>query len=103
MWITAAVIAVCLLAAYTVTDTAFLEARHTTVLFLPVILSLFTFVATIPRQRAVAGWVLVSCFFYVTSLAVTYSSPAKTGDWARVATYLMAAEKKTNPFWSFNL
>lgn len=101
MWITAAVIAVCLLAAYTVTDTAFLESRHTTVLFLPVILSLFTFVATIPRQRAVAGWVLVSCFFYVTSLAVTYSSPAKTGDWARVAAYLMAAEKEDQPILVF--
>ena len=91
----------CLLAAYTVTDTAFLESRHTTVLFLPVTLSLFTAVVTVPRRSAVAVWVLISCLFYGTSLIATYLSPAKTGDWARVATYVMSAEKRDQPILVF--
>ena len=101
LWVTTAVTAVCLLAAYTITDTAFLESRHTTVLFLPVLLSLFTFLATISQRRAVVSWVGISCFFYAASLAVTYSSPAKTGDWARVAAYLMSAEKREQPILVF--
>lgn len=101
IWITAAVTAVWLLTAYRITDTAFLESRHTTVLFLPVLLSLFTIVATIPQRRAVVSWVIVSCFFYGASLAVTYSLPAKTGDWARVAAYLMSAEKQEQPILVF--
>ncbi|MBL8208226.1 MAG: hypothetical protein JNM09_28595, partial [Blastocatellia bacterium] len=101
IWITAAVTAVWLLAAYTITDTAFLESRHTTVLFLPVLLSLFTIIATLPQRRAVVSWVIVSCFFYGASLAVTYSLPAKTGDWARVGAYLMSAEKREQPILVF--
>jgi hypothetical protein len=32
---------------------------------------------------------------------VTYSSPAKTGDWARVGAYLMTAEKRDQPILVF--
>lgn len=101
IWLITVVIALCLLAAYTVTDTAFLESRHTTVLFLPVTLSLFAYVATVPHRKAVVGWVLISVFFGGTSLVASYSSPAKTGDWARVAAYLMAEEKIDQPILVF--
>jgi hypothetical protein len=101
IWASAAVAASCLLAAYVFTSASFLEARHTTVLFLPLTLGVCALVAQAGRRSVFAGWVIVALCFSAASLAATYKRPAKTGDWKRVAAYLMSAEERGQPILVF--
>lgn len=101
IWTTSIITSACLLAAYLLTSPEFLEARHSTVLFLPAILSVFAIFTLFTHRRAILGGVLVLCFFSTTSLMATYAYPAKTGDWERVACYLMSAEQREQPILIF--
>ncbi|MBL8202741.1 MAG: hypothetical protein JNM09_00830 [Blastocatellia bacterium] len=101
IWTTGVITSVCLLAAYLLTSAEFLEARHSTVLFLPAILSVFAIFTLFTHRGAIVGGVLVLCFFSLTSLMATYAYPAKTGDWERVASHLMAAEQREQPILIF--
>jgi hypothetical protein len=100
-WVSAAVVMLCLLAAYVFTSASFLEARHTTVLFLPLLLSVCALLARAGRSGVFAAWVALALCFDAASLAATYKRPAKTGDWKRVAAYLMSAEERGQPILVF--
>lgn len=101
IWTTSIITSACLLAAYLLTSAEFLEARHSTVLFLPALLSVFVILTLLPYRYTLVGGVLVLCFFSLTSLMTTYAYPAKTGDWERVASYLMSAEQREQPILIF--
>jgi hypothetical protein len=101
IWVSAAVAASCLLAAYVFTSASFLEARHTTVLFLPLTLTVCALLAQADRRDLFAGWAAAALCFSAASLAATYQRPAKTGDWKRVAAHLMSAEERGQPILVF--
>ncbi len=80
----------------------FLEPQHTIIFFLPTILSVFAVVKGIPIKNTLLIWTVITMFFYSTSLYTTYKPMAKIGDWARVASYIMAAEKPSQAILAFN-
>ncbi len=80
----------------------FLEPQHTIIFFIPTILFVFAVVKGIPRKNALLIWTVVTMFFYSTSLYTTYKPMAKIGDWDRVASYIMAAEKPSQAILAFD-
>lgn len=70
-----------------------LQIRHTTVLFLPVNFAVFALVLLANNKRAVLIWTLLVLLFSLPALYVHYRHMSKSGDWQRVAAYLMSEEK----------
>lgn len=71
-----------------------LQDRHTAMLFLPAIISAFCVLALVTHARVGLGIALaIALFFNAASLFQMYRPLAKNGDWNRVASYIMAAEK----------
>lgn len=70
-----------------------LQDRHTALLFLPTILSAFALMTLVARRRGLIIALVIALFFNAASLYVMYRPLAKSGDWNRVASYIMAAEK----------
>ncbi len=70
-----------------------LQVRHTTVLFLPVNFAALSIVALADKRKAVLSWTLVALLFSTTALYFHYTPLAKSGDWRKVAAYLMSVEK----------
>lgn len=70
-----------------------LQDRHVAMLFLPTILSAFGVLALAARSRGLALAMAIALFFNAISLYEMYRPMAKSGDWNRVASYLMAEEK----------
>jgi hypothetical protein len=70
-----------------------LQIRHTTVLFLPVNFAVFALVLLADKKRAVLIWTLLVLLFSLPALYLHYRPMAKSGDWQRVAAYLMSEEK----------
>lgn len=77
------------------------EHRHTASFFLPVMLSVFVAVKGIPKRNALFIWIIVTIFYYSTSLYVIYKPMAKSGDWERIASYIMTAEKPHQDILAF--
>jgi 4-amino-4-deoxy-L-arabinose transferase-like glycosyltransferase len=66
--------------------------RHTTVMFLPVVLLAFSIAQLSGRKIVLVIWALLMLSFSLSFLYVRYKPMAKDGDWQRVASYLQSAE-----------
>lgn len=79
------------------TGESLLLTRHTTVLFLPLMLLVLATLEAIPRKTVRYVVVAVAFFFYIASLFAAYTPLAKTGDWQRVARHISSAELSGQP------
>lgn len=93
LWITTAVLSLCLLGVLRLTGVELFLPQHTASLFLPITLIVFSIVTTLIGKRGLILWSLFALLFNVSSLCVQYTPMAKSGDWSRVASYLVTNEK----------
>lgn len=93
LWTITIVVALFFLVTARLSGEILLQVRHTTVLFLPVNFAALSIVALTDKKRAVLSWTLVALLFSLTALYFHYTPLAKSGDWRKVAGYLMSAEK----------
>jgi hypothetical protein len=78
--------------------------RHAASLYLPATFSIFaglTFLRQPLRSRATLAWFCVTLAASVATLAVTYDSLAKPGDWIRATAYLRSHERAGEPIVVF--
>lgn len=87
-WTTTAVILLFFYGALQLTGIELLERNHFVTLFWPLLLSVATLLYATGRRRVLMAWLLISLFFYLTSLVAVYRPLAKSGDWRRVAILL---------------
>ncbi|HVF49565.1 MAG TPA: hypothetical protein VNA19_05735 [Pyrinomonadaceae bacterium] len=97
VWTIATVTTLFYLVSLLLTGETLLLTRHTTVLFLPLMLLVLSTLEAIPRKSVRYGAAAVAFFFYVASLCAAYAPLAKTGDWERVARHISAAEQSGQP------
>jgi hypothetical protein len=93
LWTITIVVALFFLLTARLSGEMLLQIRHTTVLFLPVNFAALSILLLTDKKRAVPGWALVVLLFSLTALYFHYTPLAKSGDWRKVAAYLMSAEK----------
>lgn len=100
-----ATIFACLLAAYFILGPIYLEIRHMSVLFVPLVLFLASFVSDLFKMPAPSFAILapavVVLLFFAFSLATLYPGMTKRGDWARVAAFIEANESAGQPIIVF--
>lgn len=78
-----------------------LEYRHTIFLFFPLLLTVHFIIRLPLAGRVVVPLALLMLGFNVAALVVKYRPQAKTGDWQRVAHYLMRSERAGQPVLVF--
>lgn len=66
--------------------------RHTTVMFLPVVLLAFSIAQLSGRKIVLVVWALLMLSLSLSFLYVRYKPMAKDGDWQRVSSYLESVE-----------
>ena len=94
LWTITIVVALFFLLTARLSGEMLLQIRHTTALFLPVNLAAFGIVLLAEnKKRAALIWTLLVLLFSLSALYLHYRPMAKSGDWQRVAAYLMSAEK----------
>jgi hypothetical protein len=80
------------------------EPRHTTIIFLLSIFSVFAVLSLVERKwkkQIIGIWVAAALLLSAGMLYTTYQYPVKIGDYARVAEYIMAREKPNQPILLF--
>ncbi len=92
LWITTAILSLCFLVVLRLTGAELFLPQHTAALFLPITLIVFSIIMAIGGKRGLILWSLFALLFNVSSLWVQYAPMAKSGDWSRVASYLVANE-----------
>lgn len=100
-WILFGVVSMCFLGVLQWTGDTLLEVRHTTPLFVPALLAVFSCLRLDVRKRGLLIWVALMAFFYPTSLWDTYRPMAKRGDWKRVAAFIQSRERSDEPIVTF--
>jgi hypothetical protein len=68
-----------------------MQPRHTAALYLPALLSVVSAVLLIPEPRrrwGLGAWTAAVVLLTTLSMTETYGALAKTGDWARVGSFL---------------
>ncbi len=104
VWIMTLVLSVVYLIAFTSLPTLF-HPRHNMVLFLPAILSMFAALSLIPGRTRFQALCLFSALLmgiYGITLVSSYTPLAKTGDYARVASFINRHESPGQPILVFN-
>ena len=86
---------------YQVTNREFIELRHTSFLFIPLIFSVYSFLTSKPRLTILVSWSLFILFLYSISLFGRYDTMEKNEDAKRIATYIMNNEAKNQPILIF--
>jgi hypothetical protein len=74
-----------------VTGPDLMQPRHTVALYLPALLSVVSAVLLIPEPRrrwALGAWTAAVVLLATLSMTETYGALARTGDWARVGSFL---------------
>ncbi len=74
-----------------ITGPDLMQPRHTAALYLPALLSVVSAVLLIPEPRrrwALGAWTAAVVLLTTLSMTETYGALAKTGDWARVGSFL---------------
>lgn len=79
----------------------FLRFYHTAVLFVPTLLVAFSVMMYTANRRILITVSLIILFFNFIALFLNYEPMAKTGDSARVASYIMNLEKPGEPILFF--
>ncbi|MBV9211075.1 MAG: hypothetical protein JOZ52_10625, partial [Acidobacteria bacterium] len=103
LWVITIVMALFFLFTARLSGEMLLQIRHTSVLFLPVSLAAFGLVLLAEnKKRAVLIWTLLALLFSLTALVFHYKPMSKSGDWRRVASYLMSAEQPEQPILIFH-
>ncbi len=105
-WVLGGIVAgltVCYLVTVLLTGTQdMVLVRHTVGVFVPVVLLGFLLLAELGGRRAVAIGAAVVLVFDVAALGATYlPTPAKRGDWQRVARFVEAREQPGQPILVF--
>jgi hypothetical protein len=77
------------------------NSRHTIALLAPSVLFAFAVVDAFGSQQLRRLWVMTIVMLGLANMAVTYAPMAKTGDWKRVASHLMASEEPGQPIATF--
>lgn len=98
----AAVGVICLFIAMAVTKEPW-APRYAYVLFIPLMFAWLSQLASLGRRTQViaAIWLIAFIICSAVSLHFTYAALAKTGDWQRVATYIMKSEQPNEPILVF--
>jgi hypothetical protein len=97
-----------LMIAYFALGPEFVLLRHATVLFVPLVLFLASFLNDIAptthrkSSMAVAGGALLVCGFFSYAFITHYPNLAKPGDWARVGTFIEQNESPNQPIVIFH-
>ena len=102
IWTITLVIAMCFLVTARFSGEMLLQIRHTIVLFFPLTIAAFSIVRIAKKRILVVCWTIAVLIFSLTALYVHYRPLAKSGDWKRVAAYLMATEKTDQPILVFH-
>ena len=92
VWTIALVVASCFLITARFSGELLLQIRHTIVLFFPVNLAALSIFILPNKKKLVLVWAIIVLAFTVASLGRHYRPLAKSGDWRRVAEYLMTKE-----------
>ncbi|MEP6903182.1 MAG: glycosyltransferase family 39 protein [Actinomycetota bacterium] len=90
-----------LIAAYFLLGAKFVEIRHATVLFVPLVLFVFTVLINILPRRSWIFLALIFAFLYPYSIYNLYPNATKRGDWSRVAVFIEQNEKPNQPIIVF--
>jgi len=101
LWINMAVLFIIFVAVSTIVGEEFLKVRHTAVMFLPVMLTVFSLAAITKKKEVLVAITLIMLFFYTFALYSAYRPMAKYGDWMRVASYIMKSEAPGEPILVF--
>jgi uncharacterized membrane protein len=91
-------------AAATFAAGAWIGIRHPSGLLLPAMLSIFAGLALVRppvRSRVTMVWIAVLICMQIAALFTTYRGLAKEGDWIRVAAFLQAHERASEPVFVF--
>lgn len=85
-----------------------LNTRHIYLMYLPLVFMLYSLLRLVNvfgRKnliRFLSIWTVITLIFNISSLYFIYKPMAKSGDYNRVASYLMAYEKPNQPILTFN-
>jgi len=93
VWTATTVVTFCFIVTVHITGEKMLAARHMAILFLPLILSALFVIRVTAINKMILIWTLTTVLLSVTSVGVLCMQMAKSGDWDRVASYIMASEK----------
>ncbi len=97
----AATVGAFLFAAYFLLGANYVEMRHATVLFVPCILFVFTFLINVLPRSTWIFFAPVFAILFSYSLFTLYPNAAKRGDWARVGAFIERREKPHQPIIVF--
>lgn len=94
-----------LLAAYFIVGPDYVEIRHASVLFVPLVLFLAVFLSEVFGKVSSKAALLIPAFivllFFAYSLTNLYPNMTKRGDWARVGAFIEQNEKPNQPIVVF--
>ena len=93
IWTITIVVALCFLLTARFSGEALLQIRHTVVLFFPINIAAFSIAVLPNKKRLITCWAVIVLIFSLTAVYKHYKPLAKSGDWQRVAEYLMNREK----------
>lgn len=93
IWTITIVVAFCFLLTARFSGEALLQIRHTVVLFFPINIAAFSIAVLPNKKRLILCWTVIVLVFSLTALYRHYRPMAKSGDWQRVAEYLMTREE----------
>lgn len=79
----------------------FMRMRHTTELYLPVLLAMLALIRYAGGGRLATFGAFVSLVFSALCLVETYAPLAKHGDWVRVSRYIEQHEQRSEPILMF--
>ncbi len=98
----AAVATICLFIGLAMTKEPF-APRYVYVLFIPLVFAWLAVLASLARHTRIIAtiWLIAFVICSALSLRFTYHALAKTGDWQRVATFIMTSEQPNEPILVF--
>ncbi|GAC1446486.1 MAG: hypothetical protein NVSMB56_05630 [Pyrinomonadaceae bacterium] len=70
------------------------QPKHSVVWIVPLLLLTWSIIISLSGKIGARVWLCVTLIFYATTFYATYKPLAKSGDWARVATYIEANERE---------
>lgn len=79
----------------------FLHEKHTALLFIPLLIIFVELIAHNKNKKIFGFWILFLVSFYSFALVMQYKDMAKSGDYIRVADYIMNHESKNEPILVF--
>ncbi len=96
------VIGLFLMTAFFLLGSEYIQLRHCAPLFIPLLLFFSVLSANITKRNGLYVWLILLLIFLPTRLFSDYS-PAKNGDWTRVADFIEQNEAENQPIATFQI